>query len=146
MKERFKATPAAYLILERNGQVVLIKRRNTGYRDGEYTLPAGHVEENESPIEATTREVKEEVGVEMNIADLKFATVVYHFAENGNDRYYIDFFFVCQKWLGEPQNMEPEKCDEIGWFDINNLPENTMPNVKLAIEDYLNKETYSELR
>src|SRR4051812_47993087 len=120
MKERFKAIPAGYLILERNGKVVLIRRRNTGYRDGEYTLPTGHVEEGESPAEATLREGKEEVGVEMNIADLKFATVVYHFAENGNMRYYIDFFFACKEWSGEPQNMEPEKCDEIGWFDINN--------------------------
>ena len=34
--------------------------------------------------------------------------------------------------------MEPDKCSELSWYDINNLPENIIPCVKKAIENYQN--------
>ncbi len=34
--------------------------------------------------------------------------------------------------------MEPNKCSELSWFDINNLPRNIIPCVKKAIENYQN--------
>jgi hypothetical protein len=47
----------------------------------------------------------------------------------------VDFFFQVQKWEGEPVNAEPGKCDELRWAGINNLPENTVPYVRRAIEN-----------
>jgi ADP-ribose pyrophosphatase YjhB (NUDIX family) len=39
------------------------------------------------------------------------------------DRHYVNLDFLATKWQGEPKNMETEKCEKIGWFDLNNLPE-----------------------
>jgi ADP-ribose pyrophosphatase YjhB (NUDIX family) len=48
---------------------------------------------------------------------------------------YIDFFFIAKKWEGEPTIKEPNKCDDMSWFPINNLPKNTLPYVKNVIEN-----------
>ena len=40
--------------------------------------------------------------------------------------------------------MEPHKCDDLSWFDLNDLPENVIPYIKQAIQNILNKEIYSE--
>jgi 8-oxo-dGTP diphosphatase len=40
--------PASYLFLERDNRILLLRRSNTGYEDGNYSLIAGHVEANES--------------------------------------------------------------------------------------------------
>ena len=61
MKTRNKAVPAVYLILERDNKILIARRANTGYEDGNYQVPAGHVEEAELPTEAVIREAKEEV-------------------------------------------------------------------------------------
>lgn len=55
-----------------------------------------------------------------------------------------DAFFVATDWTGEIKNMEPEKCDDLSWFDMNNLPPNTIPYIKTVIENILNKKHYSE--
>ena len=65
MKIRNKAVPAVYILLEQGGKVLLGRRCNTGYQDGNYQVPAGHVEEGELPTEAIIRETKEEVNVDL---------------------------------------------------------------------------------
>ncbi len=40
--------------------------------------------------------------------------------------------------------MEPEKCDDLSWFNINHLPENIVPYIKQAIDSFLNNIIYSE--
>jgi 8-oxo-dGTP diphosphatase len=48
----------------------------------------------------------------------------------------VDFFFEVQNWSGEPFNAEPEKCDEIRWANLDALPENTIPYIRRAIENF----------
>ena len=56
----------------------------------------------------------------------------------------VHIFFATDKWDGEVVNREPSKCDDLSWFDINNLPENIIPDVNQAIEYIKNKIFYSE--
>jgi hypothetical protein len=63
-------------------------------------------------------------------------------AEGVNER--VDAFFTADKWEGEIKKMEPNKCEDLGWFDLENLPENTIPYVKQAINCIINKQFYSE--
>ncbi|WBW95576.1 hypothetical protein [Oceanirhabdus sp. W0125-5] len=53
------------------------------------------------------------------------------------DREGIDYFFVAKQWSGEIKNMEPNKCDLLEWFDLDDLPHNIIPYVKEAIIKYI---------
>lgn len=108
---RRQANLASYLILEKDEKVLLAKRKNTGYEDEKYGLPAGHLEEGEFPDDCAIREAKEEVGVKVNKKDIQFIEVVFHTA--GNWGHYVDFFFRADRWEGEPMIMEADKCSEI---------------------------------
>lgn len=133
MTERNKAIPAVYILLEKDGKILLGRRCNTGYEDGNYQVPAGHVEDGELLTEAIIREAKEEVGINLNVNDLEFSHISYRPRhDNTDDR--IDIFFKTSKWEGEVKNMEPEKCDNLDWFSMDNLPENMTYHVRDAIK------------
>lgn len=118
---------ASYVIPKKGNEVFLMRRFQTGWMDGKYGLASGHMEEGESPITAAIRETKEEAGIDVKPEDLKFVLVMHRKPVHEGDAEYIDFFFTTEKWDGEPKLMEPEKCDEIGWFSLGALPENILP-------------------
>jgi len=145
-KQRFKLTPASYLVLIKNSEVLLLRRYNTGYNDGNYSLVAGHLDGQETFRQAMVREAKEEAGVNLNPNDLDIVHVM-HRQENFSDvgrRERIDIFIRPRKWRGKPQNLEPEKCDDVNWFPLNSLPKNTIPYIKQVLEHIHNKVFYSE--
>ena len=41
--------------------------------------------------------------------------------------------------------MEKDKADDLQWFAFDNLPENISTYAKRAIDNYINKETFSEI-
>jgi hypothetical protein len=45
------------------------------------------------------------------------------------------FFFTTSKYTGVPTIKEPEKCSELVWKDINNLPAETVFHIRLVIEN-----------
>ena len=132
MKERFKAVPAVYLFLKKDGNIFLTRRFNTGYKDGEYMVPSGHVEAGESLCAAMAREAMEEVGVLVRPVDLRLVHVMYRAAADATGER-ADFFFDTASWEGEPRNCEPDKCDEVGWFPLYRLPQNTVGYLTDAI-------------
>lgn len=54
---------SGYIILEQDGKLLMMRRHNTGYQDGKYGLPSGHLEEKEFATVGTIREVAEEIGI-----------------------------------------------------------------------------------
>lgn len=150
-KERNKIVPASYLVLIKDGKILLQRRFNTGFQDGKYSLPAGHVEKGETFTQCVIREIKEEVGIDLTPEDLKMVHVMHRdsridhpqgVAEGINER--MDMFFTAEKWQGDPKIMELDKCDDLNWFDLDNLPENIIPYVRQAIDCIKNKIIYSE--
>lgn len=131
MKERFKIIPAVYLILIKNNKIFLSRRFKTGYMDGFYSLVAGHLEGNEYMASALIREAQEEINICIKKEHLKLVHVMHKIYKEEPER--IDFFFMANQWEGEIKNNESEKCDDIGWFKFDNLPENILPHVKRAI-------------
>lgn len=112
---RFTVIPAVYLVLRRTDEVLLLRRANTGYRDGEYSLPAGHHDGGESLLSAMVREAKEEIGIDVHEDDLRLAHVMHRNAADGER---VDFYFTCDKWLGDVTNCEEHKCDELRWTSL----------------------------
>jgi 8-oxo-dGTP diphosphatase len=133
MGERFTLRVAVYLFLIKDDKILLSRRYKTGWMDGRYSLVAGHVDEGETISEAMIRETFEETKVKINKEDLIPATVIHR---KSSDMEYIDFFFVSEKWEGEPTIGEPEKCDQLKWFPISELPDELLPFIKDAFEKY----------
>ncbi len=132
-KGRNTATAAVYIVLEQDGKYLLGRRFNTGYQDGNYQVPAGHVEAGELPTEAIIREAKEEIGIEITPQQLEFVHMSYRPKhDQTSDR--IDIFFRAQSWQGKVHNNEPDKCDDLQWISINQLPKNMVPHVRDALE------------
>lgn len=110
--------------------------------DGMYGLVSGHVERNESAIHAMIREAKEEAGIDIEKGALEMVYVANRIDEpnayeEGGIKYpvRVDFFFKVKNLAGDIENMEKDRCEELKWFDLDNLPENVVDYVKVALED-----------
>lgn len=106
-----------------------MRRAGTGFFDGLYSLPGGHVEEGESVRAAAVRELREETGLSVDEAALDWLGVVHRRSDSNR----IDFFLRAAAWMGEPAIREPEKCDAIGWFAPDDLPAAMVPYVRHAL-------------
>ena len=136
----FSVPVSVHLILINDNKILLMRRKDTGFADGFYSMPAGKLEPKESVENAIIREVEEEININIKNETLKTVQVM---NRNGSDRERIDYFFTVDRWSGELKNNEPNKCDDLKWFDINNLPENTIPYIKEAINNYNKKINFS---
>jgi 8-oxo-dGTP diphosphatase len=130
--ERFKLIAAVHIFLIRNHQILLLRRFNTGFADGQYSVIAGHLDGNEEVIAAAIREAKEEAGITILPMDIQVVGVMHR--RSADER--VDFFVRVFEWAGEIRNMEPDKCDELAWFDLDHPPRNMVPYVRRAIENY----------
>ena len=125
MKAIFKS--AVHMIILKNNKILLQKRTGSKLWPGYYALPAGHIDEGENQYEALIREAKEELGIEIDLNNIINSYVVLrknYFKIDGKQlEPYIDYYFEIKDYDGKPKIMEEEKCDELIWADINNLPE-----------------------
>jgi mutator protein MutT len=138
VRSRFPVT--VHLLFLRGDQILIARRQNTGYRDGEYSVPAGHLDGGETVIAAGIREAREEVGLELSASGLEFAGVMHRLEDDER----VDFFLLVRTWNGEPLNNEPEKCDDLRWVNVASLPQNTVPYVRRAITNHLNGRLFDE--
>lgn len=137
-EERLKIIPAVYLILKKNIKVnsngiiscdiLFGKRKNSGFCDGMYSLPAGHVEDNDTGLEdAIKRESMEELGGFIP-KSLKLSHVLYRmdkFDLNPRKDTRIDLFFENEiheeSEILNIANSEPEKCESLDWIHIEDI-------------------------
>ncbi len=131
MNIRAKFPVTVHLLFLRGDQILLLRRFNTGYADGQYSVPAGHLDGDETVMAAAAREAEEEIGVRIEAGQIVFSSVMHR--NEGDER--VDFFVRVPAWNGEPVNAEPEKCDDLRWVDFQNLPENMVPYVRRAIQN-----------
>ena len=124
---------AVHLFLLRDHSVLLLRRFNTGYEDGNYSVIAGHIDGGEDVCNAMIREAKEEADIKILLENLKIVQVM-HRKKLDEER--IDYFFVCDNWAGTIKIMEADKCDELLWVDIDKLPDNTIDYIREAIDNY----------
>jgi 8-oxo-dGTP diphosphatase len=140
-KKRSGASVNVYLVLKKEGKILLSLRQNTGYCDGFYGLVAGHVEDGESAIAAMIREAEEEAGISILPKEL----ALIHLMHRKTDRFNVDMFFECSVWKGDFVNKEPLKCRQLDFYPANQLPENLIPYIQKALEKaYSHKQGYSE--
>ncbi|MBS9775309.1 NUDIX domain-containing protein [Candidatus Gracilibacteria bacterium] len=147
MKENYSPNtnvPACYLFLKKDEKIFLLRRFNTGFMDGFYTTIAGHVDAGETFSQAVVREAEEEAGIIVKQDDVKMVHTMHRKKQSETFNERVDIFFTVENWEGELRNTEPHKCDDMQWFDANNLPENMVPYVQHAIECIEKNMPYSE--
>ncbi len=145
--ERFRPYLAVNVFLLKENKVFLIRRANTGWRDGQWGIPAGHVEAGETALAAAVRETQEEAGVTVAPEDLRFVHIMHHRSDQGAGyppRIYAHLSFFAAQWKGEPHLAEPERSDNAGWFPLSELPENMLDFVRDTLQKIHADVLYSE--
>jgi len=149
MGKHFKSFSAIFpIILQAKDdtiQILLHRRKNTGYQDGKWDIAAsGHVDEGETAKMAVVRECAEELGIDVKIKDLSFVHLSHRVSNTGGRTYY-DIYFVVNTYHGIPKVIEPDKCSELRWFKIDDLPNEIIDIRKIALDNYKNDIQYSEV-
>ncbi|MFF0493638.1 NUDIX domain-containing protein [Nocardia sp. NPDC004068] len=128
--QRHKVTGDVHLLLRRGNEVLFGQRQNTGFEDGAWHLPSGHLEAGESVIDALIREAEEEIGVTIAPADVQFSHIMHNSSSGGR----MAFFFTVRSWQGEPTNLEPDKCSALEWFAADALPDHMIGYCRQAMQ------------
>lgn len=125
------------VMVMKNGKVLLGKR-NGSHGKGEYAWPGGHMEYMESFEQVAKREVKEETGME--IENIRFLRL-YNLKEYA-PKHYVDIGLIADWKSGEPQVIEPEKCEGWDWYPIDALPQPLFSTIPTYIEAYTTGRNY----
>lgn len=124
-----------HLLLRRGDRILLARRAGTGYADGLLHAPSGHVEDGEDVRAALLRETAEEIGIDLTPHEVRVVLVMQHKSPRGAPR--TGWFFEAELAEGrEPVNREPEKCSEIGWFRLDELPDDIVAYCRAGVEAY----------
>ncbi len=112
------------VILNSEGSVFLAKRGpEAGNERHKWEFPGGGVEFGERLEDAVTREVMEEYGFEIKVESL--IDVVNHILPD-EKQHWVSPTFLCRYKSGTPTIREPHKCEEIGWFSLDEIPEDLL--------------------
>lgn len=116
-------------------KVLLLLRRNPPEAEF-WSLPGGRVEFMERVEDAVVRELKEELGIVVEIESLLCVTDHIVRADNAH---WVSPAYLVRLVSGVPQNLEPEKTAAIEWFPLSQLPENLGLAAKSALNAYVRK-------
>lgn len=106
-------------IIDKQGRILIAKRGKKAKNErGKWEIPGGSVEFGETFENAIRREIKEELGIEIKIIEL--LGIFDHIIPEEN-QHWVSPTFICKIVKGKPKILEPEKCDEIGWFNLKEV-------------------------
>ena len=133
----------AHLLLIQDGKILLEKRKG-GYYDGKYDLVCGHTEKGETIIEAIVREAKEESNISLNPNNLEVKVIVHEIDTpyKGKLADIIKILVFTDSYEGQINNNEPDRCSELNFYPLDNLPAETIPYIKEAIEAFQTGKIY----
>ena len=124
----------ALIINDKNETLLLKRTSKTRNEAGFWSKPGGGVELWEKVEDAAKREMKEELGVEVELT--KFLGFTESFMKSEN-QHWISFNYLAKIIKGEVKNLEPDKHEEVKWFSFEKLPEKINKYTKEAIDEYL---------
>ena len=109
------------MVFNDQGQVFLARRgEKVGNESGTWEYPGGKVEYGDTLADTAQREMMEEFGIEVEVTD-QLGAFDHLLTEEG--QHWVAVTFIARWISGEPQILEPEKCDAIGWFGLEQLPQ-----------------------
>jgi 8-oxo-dGTP diphosphatase len=128
------------IILDEADNVFLAKRGTKAQNErGLWEFPGGAVEFGEMLRDALIREIREEYGITISVGEL--LTVTDHILP-AEKQHWVSPSYICRVAEGTPMILEPEKCAEIGWFSLDQIPEGLTQVTRHDLElyrEYVNK-------
>ncbi len=121
---------AAYCVVISDGRLLVMRRQNTGYADGQWSIPAGHVDEGESAMAAASRELSEETGLIVAAGDWRLGCTMHRCTP---DREGMELFLVATVFSGNLWNREPAKCAALAFRPLADLPRPFLGYIETAI-------------
>lgn len=127
-----------------DGKILLMRRISQRWMGGKLQIPGGHVDQDESPLGAALREANEELGISIDSDDIRHISTAV--VKDDQTEY-----FALQFQLIKPRNYtfriaEREKCSELVWAELHQLPDDTIDLFKVVIEQtHIRKQTYIEI-
>jgi 8-oxo-dGTP diphosphatase len=122
---------SAVALIDTDGRILLAKRPEGKSLAGMWEFPGGKVEDGERPEEALIRELKEELGIDVEkscLAPLTFASHVYE------DFHLLMPLYVCRRWKGIAAGLEGQ---ELKWVKAKDLRNHQMPPADLPLIPHL---------
>lgn len=138
-KNRRNTRIAVYLVGLANNRILLGKRKNSIHMNGYWSLPAGHVYEYESCINAIKREALEECGLSLSDDDLRLSGAMHHLSPPFD---YINYIYTADITGRTIINKEPEKCEQLDFFDLNCLPSPMADYIQYIIQQATTHQSY----
>ena len=137
-----KTIPVAVILFKRDDRILFLRRISKNTSNNTISPLSGHVDAGETFTQAAVREAAEEIGVRIDPQDLKPFHLMHRRLKDGREG--VDMYFITEKWEGEPNNCEPERCSELQWIAKDNLPSDTLNFARQAVEKGFAGEFYSE--
>ncbi len=126
---------ACDVIITQKNQLLLGKRGNC-YGAGTWALPGGHLEIGEKLVDTARREIKEELDIDAK--DLRLIAITDPLIMPQ----YVHVAFLLENYEGEYKLMEPDKCEEWKFFDLDKLPKNILPTHQDIIRAFKESKIY----
>ena len=121
--------------------LVLLGLRKGSHGSGEWSFPGGHLEMGETIFETAKRETKEETNLDIDKFEIiSVADELRYLQSDG--KHYLNIGVRGIYNGGEVIVMEPDKCEEWRWFDLNNLPDNLFEGTLLTINNFSKNKIY----
>lgn len=143
MRQRFQLTTSVFVIVRQDGRILLLRRSNTGWMDGCFSLPAGSHDGGEPLTQAAARELREETGLVVRPDALRLAHLM-HCRTGDTSGEWLGAFFFAERWAGTPALLEKGKHDELGWHDVSHLPRDIIPYTAQGIRCAYEGVAYSD--
>ncbi len=132
MNQPFVLNISVYILVRQGSSILLLHRKNTGWQDNQWSLPAGRHDGGQPLPEAAARELLEETGLIVQPENLEMVHLQHH--KSGRDsKEWLGIFFSASDWISTPTLLEPDKHDDLAWFE--ELPATMVDYVRQAVEN-----------
>jgi 8-oxo-dGTP diphosphatase len=140
LEKKYPRVGVGIMIRNEKGEVLLGLRKGS-HGSGEWSFPGGHLEFGETIFETAKREVKEETGLDIDKFKLISVADEMRYIKTDN-KHYLNIGVLGTYQGGRPSVLEPNKCEEWNWFDLNNLPSKLFEGTELVIRNFKDAKIY----
>jgi 8-oxo-dGTP diphosphatase len=142
MKEKKYPKVGVGVMIQNEQNQVLLGLRQGSHGAGEWSFPGGHLDFGETIFNCAQRETREEIGLDIDDFELISVADEMRYLES-DGKHYLNIGIKAKYNGGIPKIIEPDKCLEWKWFNLDNLPDKLFQGTELTLNNYLSQKIYN---